>query len=439
MLLQTEADNTIVPDEFVEEHNAYRCELGLEPLAWDCELAAASQAYADYQRDNNGCQMAHSTNDQRQTFLSDLGYSSHPGASSHTGENLAWLSGMCGTDCVPQIKNGREVSGMWASEKNVYAMGASSDACTITATTMPNGQAAMVGHYTQMIWHTTTHIGCGVSQCPDSSTLFVCQYHAGGNYVGELPFCKSSRPSNMAACSNLDSLADPTGLACVAGQGACPSDGTVCSTMDTAVTTCGSNNPAPRTSCAGGGSSGGTDGEGNSSPAVASSSDSGMSGDGDVDMSSPDMITEHFETISGDDDCISLDEFLVSSEGVDDTLFESISRGDECISLDEMMTYYELKALFLSISGGDGCLSMVEFLESSVGGDEATFESMSKGDDCISIEDMMMWSQDDSDPTCDCSACPADCPIDSWWDPQGMASGCFLAVGYSRFQDNCAP
>ena len=27
-------DNIIDPTEFVEEHNAYRCELGLEPLAW---------------------------------------------------------------------------------------------------------------------------------------------------------------------------------------------------------------------------------------------------------------------------------------------------------------------------------------------------------------------------------------------------------------------
>ena len=31
---QMTSDNTITPDEFVEEHNAYRCELGLEPLAW---------------------------------------------------------------------------------------------------------------------------------------------------------------------------------------------------------------------------------------------------------------------------------------------------------------------------------------------------------------------------------------------------------------------
>lgn len=31
---QMTSDNIITPDEFVEEHNAYRCELGLEPLAW---------------------------------------------------------------------------------------------------------------------------------------------------------------------------------------------------------------------------------------------------------------------------------------------------------------------------------------------------------------------------------------------------------------------
>jgi len=88
---QTTSLNTITPAEFVEEHNAYRCELGLEPLSWDCELAAAAQLYADHQAINNNCAMVHSTNEMRQGFLATAGYGSHAGASDYTGENLAWL------------------------------------------------------------------------------------------------------------------------------------------------------------------------------------------------------------------------------------------------------------------------------------------------------------------------------------------------------------
>lgn len=73
--------NFINPSEFVDEHNAYRCELGLEPLAWDCELAAVAQKLAD-ELANTVCTMKHSRelgprwhND---AFV-DVGYPDHPG------------------------------------------------------------------------------------------------------------------------------------------------------------------------------------------------------------------------------------------------------------------------------------------------------------------------------------------------------------------------
>ena len=146
----------------------------------DCQLAAAAQLYADHQATNNGCAMVHSTNEERQGFLATAGYPSHAGATSNTGENLAWTSAIAWSNGVreTQINNGREVSGMWASEKEWYHMGASGDTCTID-TTVP-GQNGMVGHYTAQIWHATTHVGCGVSQCNDHSVLWVCQYWPAG-------------------------------------------------------------------------------------------------------------------------------------------------------------------------------------------------------------------------------------------------------------------
>ena len=244
--------NSIIPEEYVEEHNAYRCELGLEPLVWDCELAAVAQLWADHQAEHANCAMVHSTNEWRQAGFVTAGYPSHPGATAATGENLAWLSPVMWSDgrTEPQIKTGREVSGMWASEKEFYDMGAVGDACTL------NTPGEQVGHYTQQVWHSTRKVGCGVSQCADGATLFACQYFPAGNYVGELPFCKANKPSDMGSCGNLASLPDPTGLTCTAGQGSCLSDGTICSVGAGGVGTCGGGGDTPvlGCSCAGTGS-----------------------------------------------------------------------------------------------------------------------------------------------------------------------------------------
>jgi len=109
---------------------------------------------------------------------------------------------------------------MWAGEKQWYDMGAQGDDCILNAAGQadPNGQ---VGHYTAQIWHSTRYVGCGVSQCNDHSVLWVCQYYAGGNIVGQLPFCKANKPSDMGACGNLNTVDDPAGLTCVAGWRLC--------------------------------------------------------------------------------------------------------------------------------------------------------------------------------------------------------------------------
>ena len=61
----------------------------------------------------------------------------------------------------------------WYSEVTSYdfATGQSTD-----------GQA--VGHFTQVIWASTTELGCGIARC-GGQDIFVCNYSPPGNYVGD--------------------------------------------------------------------------------------------------------------------------------------------------------------------------------------------------------------------------------------------------------------
>lgn len=53
-------------------------------------------------------------------------------------------------------------------------------------------RVCMVGHFTQLLWHSSTKLGCGKAACssPDGGANFAvsCRYAAGGNLSGELPF-----------------------------------------------------------------------------------------------------------------------------------------------------------------------------------------------------------------------------------------------------------
>lgn len=107
-----------------------------------------------------------------------------------------------------------------------------------------------VGHYTQIVWHSTRFVGCGVSECGDDRALWVCQYYPAGNWVSELPFCKHSKPSDMGKCATTDSLPDPAGLECRSGTGSCGSTGGFCSGRGTGgATTCGKGTWLPVYNC----------------------------------------------------------------------------------------------------------------------------------------------------------------------------------------------
>jgi len=85
----------------------------------------------------------------------------------------------------------------WNNEKKFY------DLCTHTCAA-PRGKSC--GHYTQVVWAETTHVGCGQKRCTDGpnsgKTITVCNYFPGGNLKGSRPY---KLDKGNQACSRADS------------------------------------------------------------------------------------------------------------------------------------------------------------------------------------------------------------------------------------------
>jgi hypothetical protein len=84
------------------------------------------------------------------------------------GENL-WM-GTHGAFSVEAMVRG------WASEKRFFAAG-------MFPNVSRTGDWEDVGHYTQMIWPTTTRVGCALASTPRIDYL-VCRYATAGNIDG---------------------------------------------------------------------------------------------------------------------------------------------------------------------------------------------------------------------------------------------------------------
>jgi uncharacterized protein YkwD len=126
----------------LDAHNARRAAHCAPPLAWSDALAATAQHWADHLA-SSGCALEHS--------------------SGSLGENLA--AGTSGT------LSPTDVVDMW------YAEGAHYD--------FAHGDFGMdTGHFTQLVWTSSTTLGCGTASC-GGLDIWVCNYDPPGNYEGE--------------------------------------------------------------------------------------------------------------------------------------------------------------------------------------------------------------------------------------------------------------
>jgi len=149
---------SILSDEMqaaLDKHNEYRCMHGVPSLTWDADLAASAQAWAD-----NGV----------------WGHSPPPRVinGENIGENLAWGA--------PR-RSALQATVAWYDEilhTDPHGLA--------TSTSGVDGET--VGHYTQIVWKSTSKIGCGKARLAFGGTevegdFIVCQYGPAGNWAGQ--------------------------------------------------------------------------------------------------------------------------------------------------------------------------------------------------------------------------------------------------------------
>jgi hypothetical protein len=85
------------------------------------------------------------------------------------GENL-WMG-------TPGAFSIEEMVGSWSAEKAVFVPG-------MVPHVSRTGHFSDIGHYTQMIWRTTTRIGCALHRARAADYL-ICRYSPPGNVVGQ--------------------------------------------------------------------------------------------------------------------------------------------------------------------------------------------------------------------------------------------------------------
>ncbi|XP_047307370.1 pathogenesis-related protein 1C-like [Impatiens glandulifera] len=146
----------LTPDaqEYVDAHNQIRSERGIPPLSWDPTLATFAQYWASQRADD--CN----------PFVHSL---------SNYGENIMWE--LYNEDSPTHITQ------VWAAEEKNFDLELHKCMC------QPETSDCMCGHYTQVVWRSTTRIGCGNYTCNNQKGfIVVCSYDPPGNYVGENPF-----------------------------------------------------------------------------------------------------------------------------------------------------------------------------------------------------------------------------------------------------------
>eukprot|EP00927_Polykrikos_kofoidii_P062551 TRINITY_DN57362_c0_g1_i1.p1 TRINITY_DN57362_c0_g1~~TRINITY_DN57362_c0_g1_i1.p1 ORF type:complete len:293 (-),score=28.70 TRINITY_DN57362_c0_g1_i1:80-958(-) len=162
-----------------EAHNVVRTRVGLTALRWsaDLERLAADRVRHLAER---GCYIKHSKTEDR---WQKSGF-------AYVGENLYKVINM--------EPSGVDIVDAWYAEIADYQYGLFGGSCTKSRCAGRSSPPCTLGHFTQVMWESTTNLGCARAECPGEARetfVVVCNYGPGGNIVGSAPF----RPDTAAA------------------------------------------------------------------------------------------------------------------------------------------------------------------------------------------------------------------------------------------------
>ncbi len=140
-------DKVTFETELLAAHNAERIKFGSPALVWNSKLAADAEKWASHLAKSDSFEHDEKT-DQ--------------------GENL-WMG-----DSAAYKPD--EMVGLWISESKLFKRG-------VFPAVSRSSDWTDVGHYTQLIWPTTRHIGCAVGH-GNGNDYLVCRYDPAGNVAG---------------------------------------------------------------------------------------------------------------------------------------------------------------------------------------------------------------------------------------------------------------
>jgi hypothetical protein len=151
-------------------HNQERALVGAPALQWDAELAAHAATYGP--------------------VLAGLRRLVHSPREGRPGERENLAMAWHGTMTAEQLVD------MWAREKLLLQPGSSGPSCPqqFGCLSFPaasrTGQWEDVAHYTQMVWPTTTRVGCAIFAA--DWDYLICRYSPPGNIDGKPVFASAA-------------------------------------------------------------------------------------------------------------------------------------------------------------------------------------------------------------------------------------------------------